>query len=124
MTERALHCRVKREQGFTLIELMITLTVIGIGVLALSGVQTRASNEMYASGRQERALALAQERIEVARGAGFTGVVPEAGQSGVFAWRTRVDTLSTDLKQIGVTVSWNESALSRSLQLNTLVSAR
>ena len=113
-----------KERGFTLIELMVTLTMIGVGVLALAGVQTSASRDMYSSGRSTRALALAQDRIEAARNAGFTSVAADSGQVGVFAWNTRVDSLSTDLKQVDVFVTWNDSIRSRSLQLNTLLSAR
>ena len=45
---------VKNESaGFTLVELMIALVVIAIGVMALSGVQTRSSRDVYATGRPD-----------------------------------------------------------------------
>ena len=78
-------------RGFTLVELMIALVVIAVGILALSGVQTRSSRDVYSTGRQERALALAQERIEIARSAGYATVAADSGQTGVFAWRTGVN---------------------------------
>jgi prepilin-type N-terminal cleavage/methylation domain-containing protein len=110
--------------GFTLVELMLTLVIIAIGVLALSGVQTKSSHDVYSTGRHERALALAQERIELARATGYAVVAADSGQSGVFAWNTQVDSIALDLKQVGVTVSWTENASPRSLRLLTLMSAR
>jgi prepilin-type N-terminal cleavage/methylation domain-containing protein len=110
--------------GVTLVELMIVLVVIAIGVLALSGVQTRSSRDVYATGRRTRALAVAQTQIEVARSLGFTGAVRDSGQADGFNWKTSVDTTGVDLKRLTVTVSWSEKGLADSLQLIDLLSAR
>jgi prepilin-type N-terminal cleavage/methylation domain-containing protein len=113
-----------RESGFTLIELMIVIVLVAGGLLALSGVQTRSSTSVFSSGRQARALAIAQERIEFARGAGYAAAVSDSGASGPYLWTTRVDLQAPELKRVIVSVRWSESAGARSLQLNTLLSAR
>jgi len=123
MTDRTVNRR-SAEAGFTLIELMVTLVLISIGILALSGVQTRSSSDVYDTGRHERALALAQEQIEVARAAGYALAASTAGTSGGFAWATQVDTVSADMKQVAVTVTWNDRTRVRNLQLQTLLSER
>jgi len=123
MTERAA-IRRSAAAGFTLIELMVTLVMISIGILALSGVQTRSSSSVYDTGRQERGLALAQEQIEVARAAGYALAASATGTTGAFTWATQVDSISVDMKQVAVTVTWKDRSSARNLQLQTLLSAR
>jgi type IV pilus assembly protein PilV len=112
------------DRGFTLVEVMVALVVIAIGVMALSVIQTRSSGDVYATGRQTRALNLAQERVETVRAAGYSAAVSGGGSSGPFTWATRVDSLSTDLKAVTVSVSWAELGRPRTVQLQTMLSAR
>ncbi len=114
-----------RERGVTLIELMVALLVIAVGIMALSGVQTRSSNDVYATGRQTRALSLAQEKIEETRAGGFAAAAADTGTSDGFDYITQVDSVNVGLRQITVTVSWTEGTASpRSITLDGLVSAR
>lgn len=110
--------------GFTLVELMIALVVIAIGVMALSGVQTRSSRDVYATGRSTRALALAQQRIEIKRAGGYAAAVTDSGQQDNFQWIAQVDSAGIDLKSIDVTVTWPEQMQTQSVRLTTLISAR
>jgi type IV pilus assembly protein PilV len=110
--------------GFTLIEIMVALVIIAIGVIALSGVQTRSSNDVYATGRSTRALALAQQHIEMLRAGGYVAAVSDSGQDGVFTWTAHVDSAAVDLKSIDVAVTWPEQLQSRTVRLTTLLSTR
>lgn len=112
------------ERGVTLIELMVALLVIAVGVMALSGIQTRSSNDVYATGRQTRALSLAQMRVESARGGGFIGAVSDSGAADGFNWNTQVDSVGVGLKRITTVVSWAEGDTPRSIRLLSLVSER
>jgi Tfp pilus assembly protein PilV len=103
---------------------MIALVVLSIGILALSAIQTRSSSDVYSAGRASGALALAQERIEISRSAGYTNAVSDSGQAGPYAWAAHVDSVALELKQINVAVTWTENAAPRSLQLQTLLSVR
>lgn len=124
MTERVPRRTHAEPAGFTLVELMVVLVVVAVGVLALSQVQTRSSRDVYSTGRGERALALAQQRIEIARSAGYTGAVSDSGVSDVFAWFAQVDSAGIELRQVAVTVRWLEGTSPQTCQLNTLLSAR
>jgi len=124
VTDRARHKPVPDEGGFTLVEVMIALVVIAIGIMALSGVQTRSSTDVYETGRTSRALALAQERLETIRAVGYTAAASDSGQQEVFNWMARVDSVGLDLKSIDVTVTWPEQQQTRNVRLTTLLSAR
>lgn len=110
--------------GFSLVELLIAIVVISIGVLALSAVQTQSSRDVFAEGRQAGALALAQERIESVRAGGYAGAVADTGQAGSYSWITAVDDISLELREVTVTVTWNQGATPRSLMLQTLIADR
>ena len=125
MTNSPRSCLRPSSAGVTLVELMIVLVVIAIGVLALSGVQTRSSRDVYATGRRTRALAVAQTELEVARIPGYTLIPSDTtGTSDGFVWRTQVDTVAIDLDRVTVTVSWSEKGTPDSLKLMDLISAR
>lgn len=111
-------------RGVTLIELMIVLVMIAVGLLALSGVQTASFRDVYATGRRTNALSLAQERMEVARGLGFTRMAPDSGQTDGFDWRADVDTVSTGMSRVTVSVSWSEKGMPFTVTLVDLLSAR
>ena len=110
--------------GLTLVELMIVLVVVSIGILALAGVQTRSTTDVYSTGRNSSALAVAQARMETVRGAGFALARPDSGQTGGFAWWTGVDSVSVDLKALHVSVTWTEQGTSRTVRLDNLLSDR
>jgi type IV pilus assembly protein PilV len=112
------------DAGFTLVEVMVALVVFAIGVLALSAVQTRSSDDVYSAGRRSRALELAQEQVETARAVGYDGAVSDSGLSGPLAWTSHVDSVDIDLKSVTVSVNWQEKGSPRSLQLQTLLSKR
>lgn len=124
MTDKRCPPAHEAEQGFTLVELMIALVIIAIGVMALSGIQTTSSRNVYTTGRQTSGLSLAQEQIEVARSSGYATVAPDTGLSAPYSWITEVDSVDIELKRVRVTVTWPENTTTSSLQLETLIAAR
>ena len=112
------------EAGVTLIELLVVLVVVAVGVLALAGVQARSSSDVSSTGRQVRALQLAQARMEVARAAGFASALSDSGAADGFAWRTQVDSAAVGLRRVRVTVSWAQAGRARSLELDNLLAQR
>ncbi len=112
------------DRGISLVELMVVLVVVAVGVLALSGVQTRSSADVYATGRHARAVQLAQLRMEVARGAGFALAQSDSGTADGFAWRTVVDSAGIGLRRVRVTVAWTDHGAARDVRLNNLLAKR
>lgn len=123
MTERAQN-QAAAEGGFTLIELMVALVIIAVGVMTLSGIQTSSSRDVHMTGRRTNALALAEERIEIARSAGYTGAISDSGTTGPFSWTCYVDVADVELKSVTVSVGWVDKAQNQSLQLMTLLALR
>lgn len=124
MTDARRASRNTDSAGFTLIELMVALVIISIGILALSGVQTRTSRDVHSTGRGTRALALAEQQIEIARSGGYSGAVSDSGLVAPFGWLTRVDSVDVELRRVMVTVTWQELSGPKTLQLQTLLAAR
>lgn len=110
--------------GFTLIEVMVALVFIAIGVMALSGLQTRSSSDVYRTGRQSRALTVAQERLEVARAGGYDALAPDTGSVDQFDYITSIADVNPTLRSVTVTVRWREGLDTTSVRLQTLVADR
>ena len=124
MTERRGFRPARDEAGVSLVELMIVLVVVAVGVLALSGVQTRSSTDVYKTGRQTRALQLAQTRMEIARAAGFELAQSDSGASDGFTWQTQVTSAGVGLRGVRVSVTWKERGRADTLELRNLVAQR
>ncbi len=68
-----------REMGFTLVEVMVAMTVLAVGLLAISGMVPTAYTNISASGVDTRALGLAQERLDQLRIEPWTSLALTAG---------------------------------------------
>ncbi|MHB8078522.1 MAG: type IV pilus modification PilV family protein [Candidatus Krumholzibacteriia bacterium] len=110
--------------GFTLIEILIVLAVLSIGIIPLALVQSNARREVSHADRYTQAIALAQSRIEQAKGAGFGNAAPDSGDTGQLRWVTDVQNISFGMNQIGVTVTWNDGRSDQALRMVSLVSMR
>ncbi len=78
---------VKNDQsGFTFIEMMVAIAILGVGVLAIVGLQTRTMSSNSKSQRQTEAYTLAMDTVESLMAADFAdplldvtgGVIPPA----------------------------------------------
>ncbi len=118
------HTRANGERGFSLVELMVVLVVLAIGLLPLAFVQTRAQQEVVDSGRQTKALALAQLQMETAKSQGFGVAVADSGAVGNYQWIQDVQNVSFGLDQVSVTVNWTERGRPMSITVINRVSMR
>jgi prepilin-type N-terminal cleavage/methylation domain-containing protein len=115
----------RREAGFTLIEVMIAILLTAltvIGVLGLYRVETQASSF---SRRETEAAVLAQDKLEELRAQGApsgasTGTdnpVDQLSGSTIFtrSWSIAANTGNPSIFDINVTVSWDDSGITRSV---------
>jgi type IV pilus assembly protein PilV len=117
---------LKNDRGFSLIEVLVAMTILAIGLLALAGLQVTSMKGNLHGGTISQATALAEEQIEIYRNESYANVVNIAP--------TVIDTIFTrttliedniplsDLKRVTVTVSWTLSNKTHQVQLRTIVS--
>lgn len=124
----------RRSAGFSLIEALIALSILGVGLLALAAMQLHAMRGGESGRRTSEASALAQARMEqlqratwgdVAPTGGWTAgsTVSSPGQSDVayeVRWRI-ADVVAGSTRSIDVQVNWDEPERgSRSLAISSM----
>jgi prepilin-type N-terminal cleavage/methylation domain-containing protein len=123
-----------RQQGFTFNEILVAMSVTGIGVLGYAASTVSIIRGNRASANYTIAVNLAQDKMEQLRGrlslsnenhcpaAGESGLNATGAGSGIFnrCWKISDSALGTNLKHIEVTVAWRDAEL-RSVTLSTLV---
>ena len=113
------------KNGFTLIEVMIALTIFTIGILGVSGMLLIGENGITAGNRSLSAVQISRAQMEQLKGksnieAG-SGECTELFSTDIECqWEIRGDTPSEDLYEIEVKASWNEGERKRELVLNTI----
>ena len=111
--------------GFTLIEIMITLVVLSIGILALAAMMPAGSRTMSRARVQTSGAALAAQKLEDLKSLTWGATALAAGTytdtSGDFArsWTITDNTPMANVKKIVVTVSWGLKSGPRSAVLST-----
>lgn len=102
-------------RGFSLIELLVAVTILAIGLLALAGLQITAIQGNSFGNTISQATALAEDRIEEIRNMAYDDIVfasnpdIEANVDGTIYTRetfVETDTPLPDLKRVAVTVRW------------------
>lgn len=133
----------RRQEGFTLNEILVSIALIAIGVIGFSVNTIGVIHGNYTSGNFTIATNLAQDKLEELKvGTSFTAVtnasdsnnpITETGASGgrfTRTWTIAASSLDdtttlaatgTTLWEISVTVSWTEYGISREVVERTLV---
>ena len=126
------HCRWSRA-GVTLIEVLVAAGLLVFTVIGLIGVFPLQARALALGRAQVAAAAIAERELEAAVGAGYAGAAARSGSdaitstvngvsvSTVLESRTSVTTLTSQLKDVVVQVTWNEGGMSRVVTLETLL---
>ncbi len=105
-----MNCR-KKEQGFTLLEVLAAMAVLAVGMLILLQTDALNASRTLHSSRLSGAVWLAQEKMDELFSRGVPDF-PEDEQSddpGVYRWRTSVnETEYEGVKEVRLTVIWQE----------------
>ena len=118
----------RNEKGFTLLEILVALTVLSIGLLGMAGLTTSIIHGNTLSKKVTTATTLGQDRMEHFRRLGYSGTpstdtTTEENYNSIpdYPFYKRVSFIdvnspSAGMKTITVTVYWNSDAGSVALQ--------
>lgn len=111
--------RESRMSGFSLLELVIAISIFSIGLLAVAGMILTVIDGNRMSKNLTVAVNLAQNKMDSLRSASYADIADETESnldenevsgSGIFNRATSIEATSTDptYKTVAVTVSWTD----------------
>jgi type IV pilus assembly protein PilV len=125
--------QVSIEDGFTLIEIMITLVILSIGLVALAGLQVSAIKGNTFSKRMTTAVSIANQKLEQLKDTAYANVLSESSTQITISQPnqpsmnfTRQVTVTNgplaNTKTVNVTVTWSDGSNSHSVPITTIIS--
>ena len=131
--------QTRRRAGFSLIEVTIAFTILGVGLLALGGAQIRALQGNQSGRHLSQGALIAQNQIEQLVGSSWISLAPTAwttpitlstnvddGRGGTVeqaytaSWQIQ-DVISGETRSIDIRVNWTEpDGRARSVAASTL----
>jgi prepilin-type N-terminal cleavage/methylation domain-containing protein len=114
-------------EGFSLVEMMIAITVIGIGIMSLAMLFPISMRKVSRGDLESRATFQAEAKIEELKRTPWAGLLNSAGAdtvetSFVRNWTVQEDAPVNGMKTVSVTVSWQDSQGPRSILLSSYLS--
>jgi len=115
----------KKEQGFTLVEILVAMVLILVALLGAAQLQIMTIFTNTASNERTTAITLAQDKLESLRTLPFSqiGNYPFSDTSGIYTrtWQVESDTPAQGMARVTVTVSWkNKQVQAQSIIANGL----
>lgn len=120
MRNLPLMTRRRYAKGFTLIEIMVAITLLSVGLLGMAGLTVGIMRGNSLSNQVTTATALAQAKMEDIKRVGYSGATDSAEDYNAIAGYPLykrdtvidVDTPELGMKTVTITVSWNSDASS------------
>jgi type IV pilus assembly protein PilV len=112
-------------KGFTLIEVLISLVILTISLLALAGLMTTTTRNTASGGRLTEAATLAQDKLEELRAIKWDDVLTNSdsvtGSTGITYTRSWEIVDTGTLKDIVIIIGWDDPTR-RSLRFLSVLS--
>jgi type IV pilus modification protein PilV len=117
-------------RGFTLIEMMVAILLIGVGLMGVAALSTTVTRANQQSAAITAASSLAQERIERFRTEDYAAIASGSdtrtldGITYSRSWTVTANDPAAGLKTIAVTVSWTTRGRTHQTTLSTIRGSR
>jgi len=114
----------KSQNGFTLIEILVTLAILAIGLLGMAALTVEIIRNNAQSKAYTEATILAQDKLEEIKriGYGYNGSDPEVIGRFTRHAEPAAGSPETGMKEVAVTVSWDSiGGKSHSMALKTIL---
>ena len=103
---------LRKSTGFTLIEILVALVILGISLLALAGLMVTTTSNNAAAGQVTEASTFAQDKLEELRAVPWANIVSgndeRIGSTGIHYGRNWNVTTNGNIKTIAITVNWSD----------------
>lgn len=106
--------------GFTLIEVVVSMTILGIAIIGLFEVYSLSIRSSSQASNLDAAVVLAQNQMAVAISELGNRPPESRGENGRYRWTLTMTEKPEGLMLLTVVVSWTESGEDRLFQLNQL----
>ena len=120
----------KKEEGFTLLEVMVALSILMVGLLGLATMQMASIKGNFFASRVTEGSALASDRLEKLFALPYTDADldagthtdpnPPAGRS--ISWIVTDNSPLNNTKKVVMTVSWTERGVQKNLSMERIIS--
>jgi type IV pilus assembly protein PilV len=128
------------DKGFSMLELLIAITILAIAILGLATLQSRGIRGNDLGFRTTQALALAQDELEILINSGTGSNFPltatagtndpnnpingTGGSGGTYtrSWQIQSDTPVTGAQTITVSVAWSDLIGPHTVSVNGIIS--
>lgn len=121
----------KEKNGFTLVEILVTLTILSAALPALLQAFTSATRNQGLSDNSTTALYLLKFRMSEIEMSGYPDVgqeTDEFGENTRYRWRSVVEDIESEevenIRRVMVTITWQHRNRERSMSMSTFIADR
>ena len=111
-------------KGFSIVEVLIALSVFMIGILAVGSMTINSINENASARKITEATNLAEQRLERIMALAYDTVVDDEIVDGAYtiSWDVTADAVVVGTKLVVVTVTWLDQGKAKQLSIRHLIS--
>jgi prepilin-type N-terminal cleavage/methylation domain-containing protein len=109
-----------RGRGFTLLEVLVAMTILSVGIIGVIGAMSLSMTASSNAARIDEASRLAQNQLELGVSAPGDGLEAKTGTSGRFMWSLTYQEKPHGLCSATVVVEWMEYSQTQSYRLSQI----